>query len=88
MTDDFRNHTPATNAAYEAAIADENNDDSHISVDRMRDFAAGLERTLREIEKDALALSEQIAAGETSEQTRDQARAIAAKCAAALAGTK
>lgn len=45
-----------------------------------------LRETLREIETDALALAEWIASGETSEQMREHARAIAAKCAAALAG--
>lgn len=46
----------------------------------------GMKEALRDIERRALALAESIATGETSEQMRDQARAIAAKCAAALAG--
>lgn len=44
--------------------------------------------TLRTVERDILALAEQIATSETSEQMRNQARAIATKCAAALAGSK
>lgn len=86
MSDDFRNHTPATNAAYEAAIGNESGDES-IALDRMRDFAAGLERTLRDVESRALALSEFASNQRYAEQeVRDNARAIAAMCAAALAG--